>query len=824
MLREKTIAAWLVAGFSLLSALPIVAQEPADAKTPQEQHNASKPQPVNVALGKPYTLSPPPNYKLCTGTSDATDLTDGKRADGELWMSQATVGWVHPKGAVSITFDLREPCVINRLRYCTGAGRAGVTFPSQLDYEASLDGKSFHRLGDLTQDTPEQPPDMALGYRPFVYDVRYPPVKARYVRIHSMPRNTFFFSDEVEIYSDPEATPVELEKFPVVKGDDDFIRNQGSHVIRQSFRRLLAAATAGQGDSALESRIDSWQLSGKPEDLDGVYPFDPLQDDIFARNALRWRQSGVTDFVFWTGDFYEPVIPERLAPECQRDSSKVVLRETMMSGERRGLALNIASVLPEPLPLQVELHGFDGEALRVIYLDSKKGEPTSTLLAPMLDKNGQPDRRSRVIPGMTTQVVVIPKTHGLQPGVHHFHLTLILGTRRYQFPVELDILPLAFPERPALKTGGYDYLDAIANGKQRNWLRWPAQYATEAGARMREMLFQVRCASNGCFAASRPERLKYGDDGALLSKPDFTGFDNWVAAFPEAAVFHVFCGLGYVTALDNRLKPGTPQFDRAIAEWAGKWNRHILEKQLKGRVIFQLLDEPWDAYKYDQERCWNKPFRQGAPDIPTLTDPTLSFRPEWAECLSHSTIVCPNTALLQGDKSMRNLADFRRVLATNGGELWCYSCGFSTFTAPPAAMRNQGWIAARAGAVGSLFWGLTSTMPSIRNMYSAAWSARHFSPFWFMEDGRMGITKHCCAMRDGIQDYELLRLLRESLDKAAAQGRDVAQARADLANALNTVAEETFPLFDVLRASQGTKARQEILRLLRWANGLPTAN
>lgn len=779
---------------------------------------------ANVALGKSYTLSPSPNYKLCTGTSDATDLTDGKRARGRLWLDQRTVGWVRPRGVISITIDLGEAHVIHRLRFCTGAGHAGVDFPSQLDYEASLDGKNFHRIGDLTHDTKEQPPEAALGYRPFVYDVYYPPVKARYVRIHAMPRETYFFSDEIEVFSAPDAKPVSLEQYPIVEGDDDFIRNQGSRVIRQSFLRSLAAATGGKGDSKLEARIASWRLACKPEELDGEYPFDPLQEAIFAHNAALWRKAGINGCVFWTDDFYAPVQPERLAAEYQMDSSKVFLRETMMIGERRGLALNIASALTKPVSLQAALKGIDGEVLRVVYLDSKKGEPTSTLLAPLLDKDGRPDGKCRVIPGMVTQLAVIPETKGLGPGTHRFILTVILEERQHQFPLELTLLPMTFPKHPALKSGGFDYLDAIANGKSRNWLGWQARYLADTQARMREMHFQIRCASNGCFAASRPERLKYSDEGALLSKPDFTGFDRWVADNPEASIYHVYCGLGQVTALDKRLKPGTPQFNRAITEWAREWNTHVLKKGLRGRVIFQILDEPWDITKYQQEECWNKPFRQGAPDIPTLSDPANQFRPEWAKYVAHSTILCPATNLLQGAQGARNLADFRQVLAENDGELWCYSCGFSTFTTPPAAMRNQGWIAARAGATGSLFWGLTSAMPSIRNMYSASWGARHYSPFWLMKDERMGITKHYCAMRDSIQDYEHLVSLRKSLGKAAEQGRDVTNATHELNKALDTVAEETFPLFEVLRPSQGTIARQKILALYQWAYGQKILN
>jgi hypothetical protein len=36
----------------------------------------------NLALRKPYTLEPSPNYAHCTDPGDATQLTDGQYTDG----------------------------------------------------------------------------------------------------------------------------------------------------------------------------------------------------------------------------------------------------------------------------------------------------------------------------------------------------------------------------------------------------------------------------------------------------------------------------------------------------------------------------------------------------------------------------------------------------------------------------------------------------------------------------------------------------------------------------------------------------------------------
>ena len=61
----------------------------------------------NLAVGKPYTLEPSPNYPHCTDPGDATQLTDGQYTDGYFWTQKSTVGWsgVEP---IIITIDLGQ--------------------------------------------------------------------------------------------------------------------------------------------------------------------------------------------------------------------------------------------------------------------------------------------------------------------------------------------------------------------------------------------------------------------------------------------------------------------------------------------------------------------------------------------------------------------------------------------------------------------------------------------------------------------------------------------------------------------------------------------
>src|SRR5208337_4133163 len=111
--------------------------------------DSTVPQPSlkNIALGRPYTLYPQPNYPLCNGPDVTKQLTDGKYTSGYFWTQKSTVGWVHKYPV--ITIDLGEIYPIRGLSYNTAAGVAGVQWPSHIYVFVSDDGKSFFEAGDL---------------------------------------------------------------------------------------------------------------------------------------------------------------------------------------------------------------------------------------------------------------------------------------------------------------------------------------------------------------------------------------------------------------------------------------------------------------------------------------------------------------------------------------------------------------------------------------------------------------------------------------------------------------------------------------------------
>src|SRR5256885_1213282 len=108
---------------------------------------------ANVALGRPYTLDPAPNYGGRTSVRGTVELTDGKAATGAaLWLQDLTVGWRN-KRSVTVTIDLGAERVLSNVTWHGAAGSAGVRWPMGLYALGSLDGVHYAELGDLVAAT-----------------------------------------------------------------------------------------------------------------------------------------------------------------------------------------------------------------------------------------------------------------------------------------------------------------------------------------------------------------------------------------------------------------------------------------------------------------------------------------------------------------------------------------------------------------------------------------------------------------------------------------------------------------------------------------------
>src|SRR5437879_1808125 len=155
---------------------------------------------TNVALGRPYTLDPPPNYSGGTSKTGAVILTDGRLTQGgTMWLQSSAVGWTHVR-PVTITIDLGDVVTIDRVTWHGAAGAADVEWPESILGFGSVDGKNFGFLGDLVE------LDAARGrapphghYSEYTFSAKLPATAVRFLRLIADPRDPDLFVDEIQV-------------------------------------------------------------------------------------------------------------------------------------------------------------------------------------------------------------------------------------------------------------------------------------------------------------------------------------------------------------------------------------------------------------------------------------------------------------------------------------------------------------------------------------------------------------------------------------------------------------------------------------------------
>jgi hypothetical protein len=157
-------------------------------------------QTTNIAKGRPYTLTPRPNYPLTTDAGDDVQLTDGVYADSTatIWNQISTVGW-SDANPVTIVIDLQSVQPIAGVSYSTAAGVAGVQWPRSIFVLTSDDGQHYFKAADLAAIPAGGVGPPVSGYAAFRFSTNTLRTHGRYVAIVVDQNGPYTFCDEIEI-------------------------------------------------------------------------------------------------------------------------------------------------------------------------------------------------------------------------------------------------------------------------------------------------------------------------------------------------------------------------------------------------------------------------------------------------------------------------------------------------------------------------------------------------------------------------------------------------------------------------------------------------
>jgi hypothetical protein len=235
---------------------------------------------------------------------------------------------------------------------------------------------------------------------------------------------------------------------------------------------------------------------------------------------------------------------------------------------------------------------------------------------------------------------------------------------------------------------------------------------------------------------------------------------------------------------------GTADFDRRAGAWISAWVRHLGTKGISPeRLTLLIHDEPSEA-KNDlgPSLAWAKAIRAAEPKVriwedPTYSDPTKAPAALFEAC----DVLCPNRPMWLSQGS--SFARFYRDQQRKGRTLNFYSCdGPAQSLDPYTYYRLQAWHCRQINATGSYFWSFSDNGGgSPWNLYFAAPT---FTPE-FLDKASVTPSKQMEAIREGVEDFEYLVLLRDAVEKAKRAGRsDAVLERAE--RLLATAADEVL--------------------------------
>ncbi len=775
-------------------------------KPPPDANTQAKPQAVtaaakgytNVALGKPYTLSPRPTYRYCTDPGDRTQLTDGKRVNGYFWVQKGTVGWKRTSHAL-ITIDLGKVEPIRGVSLRSAAGVAGVGWPTQLSIFVSEDAKTYHAVGDLIELSSEHGLPDPSTYSVHTYWTDELKTKGRFVQIAMVLGSAYGFCDEIEVWRGEDTWLDEPVGGKVVGNVEAHLKTSvATSCVRRrlrmdadAVRKAIEASTmsAGKKVETLKKLDGLVKQIGRvtvdePDKLRAVVPLNKLHEKILAVNAEVLRARGFRGLVAWHKNRWDPLGVLEAPADPPVESPTLFVR--MIRGEYRSAAFNITNAgdkvwkgsmkirgLPVcqhdvgPVPQYIQTH-------LVQQVDTKQGIVVADAL-PAARPSSEGMGLS-VKPGMTQQFWLTFHPNDVPPGRHTGGIDIdrvtsiaraprsLLNEKPITIPLTLLIEPFDFPKHPTLSLGTWDYTNHPPYHRDLT-----ADNIEAAIADAKAHFHDAPWATNGVMPWPKKENLDA--DGNL--KPDtldYSHFDKWFNDWKDyARRYMVFSNVP--THLAGR-PMGTPEFDKLVGQYFKAWEAHLRKLGIQpNQVALLIKDEPHSEAQHEHIIAWAKAIKAATDFFCIWEDPTDKKlgTPAQDRMLELCDAICPNLGIYSrlGKRAEKYYGKF-----VQGGkrELWFYQCtGPVRLLDPYGYHRLQAWHCWVHGAVGQGFWAYADAGKG-NPWCEYLCDGTTYCPAYVAPDG-ITTSKHWEAVREGIEDYEVLVMLKRRIDELTRAGK-----------------------------------------------------
>jgi hypothetical protein len=740
-------------------------------------HSQSPSELQNIALGKTYSCQPQPGYQWCTDPDDKVQLTDGVYTDGYFWTQVGTVGWSNQR-TIIVTIDLGSDQAIQGVSLRSAAGTAGVAWPSGIRILVAGDDKRFRDVGDLlalsaVHGLPEPQP-----YAVHRYWTDAMKTHGRYLAF-VVTNQPYTFIDELEVYGGDPAWVSGSVNGPPFDDLADYVSKrqtwdgiarrlcQDDAVIRKRANAAsVPAAVRSDALAALDSAVELAPLKSQSDyhDFRAVLPLNQAHQQQFSAQAALWRAGGIRDLVVWQSELWESL--DHLVTPPRAAAPKIVV--AMMNNEFRSASLNVSNPHPEDRVIHLSIQGLPDAAdpeyvtvHEVAWTDTASGLPVASAL-PVAERSENGTWLIHVPAGMTRQIWFTLHPSALASGKHQGRVSLVDGDWTSEVPIALHVYPIRFPDKPTLSFGGWDYTDGdghrgINPGNRDAVIRdLKAHFVDTPWATSAVMPWGEN-----------------GADGHMVTPPDTTRFDEWVARWPDAVNYCIFAAVG---ERFGSYTMETPAFAVAVGDWARFWADHAKSKGIApNRLCVLLLDEPHEVAQDQIIIAWATAIKAAGAGLTIWEDPTYhGVSDSQAQLVKVCDVLCPNrTIFLRASDAYR---DFYRAERDQGTRLEFYACvGPTTLLDPYSYFRLQAWTCWKEGALASYFWAFGD------NAGGSSWN-EYVLPgkiytLTYLDETSVTPAKMLEAAREGIEDYEYLVMLRAAIASApAGPARKAAEA------------------------------------------------
>lgn len=656
---------------------------------------------VNLAKGIAYTYVPKPTYPHCTDARDVTQLTDGLKASGRLWMLPSTVGWSASNTSPAlILFDLGREATLSALRVNTvGGGSAGVQDVGVRVY-VSRDNHSYVFAREFP--TPRPVPKEKHTIRSVERQVPLGSVRARYVAVTLSPpeRYSHVFADEVEIIGHVPADPASA--LPAQAG----VTASGAKELHEAFsggQRLMSILV--NLTAPVEQHMANWPASlaeAQRDDLKALAAKGALREqdvagiraDFTEAHRKRAREAYQDDVVVW-----EVVPDERFTPLSLPIDLAVVRKATIETAVNamEATALGVANLTGQPLPLTVRVQAGSDHAPVVTLRIARFVSTAGGMVVP--DALLANDGPSTIPPGEAKLVWLIAETPDAAPGLYTYQVTLTVDKEERPLPLAVIVHDVTLSHTTPLSTGNWSYLDT---GE------------TPLYAEVRDEMLAHRVTN--AFGTSNVSPFPKRDENGDVIRPvqlDFTAMDGFLdfhEDFDQVSWFLSFNPHSDRPQGMSRFGKSdwmSDEFTDIFREWLTQIVAHLKERGRDyGQFYFQFFDERLNEKVADCCRL----VHEIDPNVrvmitfytPAGAEEVESFANESGmDIFVHHATRVPYT----------DRPDGYPILSSNGRELWIYGAahlihGNGRERDPMDFYRIMYWKAFYHHATGVHFWNM----------------------------------------------------------------------------------------------------------------------